>query len=276
MKKSFISFIAILLVVCSGFAQTANKKLYLSDGQTLDRIDPVATSDATTAQTIDLFKNAATFVASSTFKTANGGTANTISGAFTVATGTNRLLVVGIGSVPVAPVTSVTFNGVALTKLGQIANGTATKAEIWYLLAPPEVTANVVVNWTGTVEAAVGVANYVNVDQNNPFGTLVTNVVNSVGNFSLAVPSNIGDIAFDVVSSTSNTALTVAAQTPVQNSIFGAGTNSVKVASSWRTGQAGTTNMAWTGSNSANWSGLGVALKGFSNNDAVFTFSPAL
>ncbi len=215
-------------------------------------------------------------MAQSTFKTANGGTANTISGAFTVAAGTNRLLVVGIGSVPSNAVSSVTFNGVALTKLSQIANGTATKAEIWYLLAPPEVTANVVVNWTGTVEAAVGVANYTNVDQNNPFGTVVTNTVNGAGNFSLAVPSNAGDIAFDVVSSTSNTAHTAATQTPIQNSIFGAGTNSVKVSSSWRDGQATSTNMAWTASNTSNWSGIGVALKGFSNNDAVFTLSPAL
>ncbi|WP_333809764.1 beta strand repeat-containing protein, partial [Flavobacterium sp.] len=272
-NKRVVVFIAFLLVSSlSSFGQTVNKRLYLSDpAQALDRIDPVATSDLTTSQTATLYKNAATLVTSGTVSTANGGTASSISTSYTVATGTNRLLVVGIGSVPVSPVTSVTFNGVALTKLSQIANATTSKAEIWYLIAPPQVTANVVVNWTGTVEASVGIANFVNVDQINPFGTVATSTQNVTSPFNYTVASNIGDIIFDVVAKNGNSP----AVTTGQTLIFGSGTNSVKVASSYKTATAGTTAMSWTSSgSSAAWSGIGVAVKGFSNDDAIFTQTP--
>ena len=41
-------------------AQTVTKQLYLSDGLTLDRIDPVASADGTTSQTVDILKTGVT------------------------------------------------------------------------------------------------------------------------------------------------------------------------------------------------------------------------
>ncbi len=46
MKKYLVSILATLMFT-GLFSQTVNKKLYLSDVQTLDRIDPVATGDNT-------------------------------------------------------------------------------------------------------------------------------------------------------------------------------------------------------------------------------------
>lgn len=148
-NKRVVVFIAFLLVSSlSSFGQTVNKRLYLSDpAQALDRIDPVATSDLTTSQTATLYKNAATLVTSATYTSGNSAVAGPSTTSYTIASGTNRLLMVGIGyKNDAGSVSSVTYGGVALTKLGQINNSTISKVELWYLLNPQVGTASLVVS----------------------------------------------------------------------------------------------------------------------------------
>ena len=153
--------IAFMFIGFSAYAQLAQKQLYFQKSgtsQVLNRNLP----SGSTQQTETLYKNAVSVVNSSSFKTSNSGTSNGISTTYTVAAGSNRLLVVGVGSTPTTPVTGVTYNSTALTKLGEISNGTAVKAEIWYMIAPPVATnAPFALNLSGNLEAAVGVANYI-------------------------------------------------------------------------------------------------------------------
>jgi hypothetical protein len=76
-----------------------------------------------------------------------------LSWAHTVGSGTNRLLVVPIGveeDSANGDVTSVTYNSVALTKAVENFVENFQNTEIWYLLNPPEGSANVEVTTNGT------------------------------------------------------------------------------------------------------------------------------
>lgn len=81
----------------------------------------------------------------------------------TVGAGTNRALVVAVGtySATARTVTGITYNGVALTKID--AQTAALEAnnqsgELWVLAAPAVGTANVVVTFSGTADFCVGFA----------------------------------------------------------------------------------------------------------------------
>lgn len=69
--------------------------------------------------------------------------------------GSNRLLVVGISisdsNSANRPVTSVTYNGVALTKIASVDTGAGTseRVEMWYLINPASGEHNVIINTTG-------------------------------------------------------------------------------------------------------------------------------
>ncbi len=63
----------------------------------------------------------------------------------TTPSGTNRLMIVGVSAQqPGASVSSLTYNGVALTKLGNVSNASQSRIEIWYLKSPTVGTFNVV------------------------------------------------------------------------------------------------------------------------------------
>lgn len=76
--------------------------------------------------------------------------------------GSNRVLYVGVSILDSndanRPVTSVTYNGVALTKVNHsdTGSGTSERAELWCLIAPATGTNNVVITTTGTVSRIIG------------------------------------------------------------------------------------------------------------------------
>src|SRR5262245_15152673 len=86
---------------------------------------------------------------------------SSVSWSHTVGAGSNRLLVVGIGTEDNpgqgdSVVTGVTFNGVALTRVAgaqqQAASaGSENITDLWFMLSPPVGTGTVAVNLTGTV-----------------------------------------------------------------------------------------------------------------------------
>lgn len=187
---------------------TAGKVLYLSDpAQSLDRRDPVATGDQTTATTAELYAPAVTCIGSSSSSANN----RTLTFSHTVATGTNRLLLVGIAvRSSSVTVSSVTYGGTALSQYGSATrSGTSgVRMYLYRLLSPASGTANVVVSLSGTVRVAAGASTFINVDQDAPLGTFVS-ATGSSSSPTVAVPSATGDVVFDtfaVYSSTTATA----------------------------------------------------------------------
>jgi hypothetical protein len=89
----------------------------------------------------------------------------------------NRLLVVGVSAASrTAAVTSVTYGGVALTRLGaQLSSrwsDAQLDAELWYLLAPPAGQNTVVVSLATSTPVVVGAMTFSGVNQTAPFGQL--------------------------------------------------------------------------------------------------------
>jgi hypothetical protein len=111
--------------------------------------------------------------------TVNSSSANRASATFshTVPTGTDRLLLVIIHMEGTRVVNSVTFNGVALTRILQAdsANNARGQIQIWYLVAPPEIAANVVVTYSANQDwDGITVLNYTGVHQTAPFGNVAS------------------------------------------------------------------------------------------------------
>lgn len=157
------------------------KDLYLSDpSQSLDRIDPVASADATTAS-VNIGKGVNTaIVAASTSKgsskTVKSG--STLSFAHSPGTGSNRLLLVSVAvgttfftSTP-GTVTNVTFGGTTMTQVAaEIENSVRTYI---YMLQNPTASpsAEVVITiGTRTSSVTASATTFTGVDPNNPLGT---------------------------------------------------------------------------------------------------------
>jgi len=102
------------------------------------------------------------------------GSGSTLTFSHTVS-GTNRILLVGVAvfdsNEALRPVTSVTYNGVALTKIDDedTGAGSSERAELWYLVAPATGANNVVITTTGSVTQIVGGAvSLTGVNQSSP------------------------------------------------------------------------------------------------------------
>lgn len=99
--------------------------------------------------------------------------ANTATWSHTCA-GTDRILLVGLGMLgdapPTHPAVSVTYNGVALTRI-RFDNNTGTHTELWYLTNPAAGTASILVTHDGTFTTSwfVGMGrSYTGVHQTTP------------------------------------------------------------------------------------------------------------
>jgi len=179
------------------------KPLYFSDPtQALDRIDPVAAGDTTTAQTDLILASGNIAVANVTTNTLNGTGNLTI--AHTTSAGDKRLMIVGIsceddnenGGIQV---TNVTYQNRTLSQLIRRQQNEAY-SEIWYLLDPPTGAGNVTITRIRTEAAdsiAAGVITFTGVDQTTPFGTPGGANGNS-SSASLTITSAVGEVAVDV------------------------------------------------------------------------------
>jgi uncharacterized repeat protein (TIGR01451 family) len=187
--------------------------------------------------------------------------------------GTNRLLVVGvsidINNHTTETVTSVTFGGTALTRLGT--NNDAAndhRVEIWYLINPPATsnTTSVVFSNTGGVREGVtiGAVAFTGVDQTNPMGAFTSASGGSSGFSSVDVPSNTGEMVLDVLAiDGSQTATFGPSQTGIWNLSSGA-TNGTDVSGSGsvRAGAA-SVPMSETFSGNSEWSLGAVSIRPF-------------
>lgn len=183
---------------------------------------------------------------------------------FAVGAGANRLLVVGVSDFGSGGfvVTGVTFNSVALTKLdtnSQVIGAAIQWVELWYLKAPANVTANIVVTFGGIVEEiVVGADSWTGVDQSSTFGTVAKNFSSASTLPTVTVSSNATAIVHDVVEGGDPNASLSATGTQRWQAANGAFAS--RGLGQSKAGAASVT-MNWTGaSNMDHWTNLGVGI----------------
>ena len=91
--------------------------------------------------------------------------------------GTDRLMLVGVSmnNDNFETVSSITYNGVALTYVNSETRADDARVEIWELVAPPVGTYDVVITFSATLlrYAVAGVTTFTGVDQTDPLGPFV-------------------------------------------------------------------------------------------------------
>ncbi|GEP41717.1 hypothetical protein BGE01nite_10080 [Brevifollis gellanilyticus] len=278
---------------CTGTAviavPTQNKFLYLSDpSQALDRVDPVATSDATTASTATLGQTAGTITVVGAASTSNSSsqtpTSHTLSHN-SGTTGSNRILMVGISyrDQDDETVTGVTYAAQAMTLVGtqNVDDSTSPDGRIYIyrLYNPPTGANNVVVTFSSALNqgSIVGAVTYAGVDlTGTPLGAFASTST-LTGSPNVNVPSAAGDLIFGVVAGRNAANYTITgggtslwASTPYTGQTSGAAQSKTGVATqtniSFGSGTSGNALLAAIG---------GVALKAAPSGTTTATFTQA-
>lgn len=234
-----------------------NKQLYLSDGLSLDRVNPAATPfDNTTAVTANL-SSSVTGVAIDAISTVTYVSGSSTSLAHTVGTSDNRLLLVGI-STRDRSVTSVTYSGTPMILVGTINNGIDARITIYRLINPPSGTANVVVNFSGSTSkgAVISATSFRGVDQTDPLRTF-NSAIGTSTTPSVSISSVAGDLVYDVLSKR-NTGTSAPGSSQTERLDLSSG--EIRGAGSTAPATTTSTTMSWTIS-SAKWAIGGVAIK---------------
>ena len=210
----------------------------------------------------------------------NNDTAHTLSWNHTVgATGT-RILIVGAarhngGSGASNTVSSITYGGQSLTQESSTTYDSGhSDNELWYLLNPPQGKAQVTVTISGTADIEAGSADYYNVNQTSPFGTVATPTTGNSTSPSITVSSGTNQLVIDHVTEDNCCSYIGAAGTLNGSQIEIWNDSTIEPpedAASYRPSAGSTTTMKWSLPATIQWSQLGVALQPVtaSNNDGL-------
>lgn len=269
------------------------KQLYLStdgaDGDFaghLDRVDPVATADASTSST-GTMAVPLTNVSLDATTSSSTNSATSLTFSHTVGSNANRLLLVGVsvgattqqGNPPT--VTGVTYGGTGMTLVGSRVSGTGGTNDdgityIYRLLNPASGAANVVVTASGTGVIIAGASSFSNVHQTTPLGTYASNAGTS-GTGTVTLSSASTEIVFSTIAWDEAPTVTAAGTQTSRwnitssNPLTGAGSTSVGAASVTHT---------YTGSDATqDWSVSAVAVKpapASGTAAATFTQTPVM
>lgn len=139
---------------------------------------------------------AISFNSSSSLGVGTASSTKTIS--ITVNSGSNKILLIhtGVedGTDAERPITGITFNGDALTKVGSLNDNVANiTSETWRLLNPSEGTFNAVITYTGAVDSSQVYSSVWNgVDQTTPFNA--TSSKSIIGDITVTSTSNMENV----------------------------------------------------------------------------------
>lgn len=180
--------------------------------------------------------------------------------------GGDRFLLVGVSLANTASqtVSGVTYDSVALTLIGTIANGTASRVEIWGLIAPNTGSHNIVVSFSAAVSADVGASSWTNAHQTSPTGTFVSGT-GSTASPTVSASSAVNEMVHDVVASVA-ASLTVDSS---QEQEWNTGVTGITGAGSTERGDAGTVAMDWTAGSAVSWAIGAVPIR--SREEAALT-----
>ncbi|MBV5281098.1 MAG: hypothetical protein JZU53_01555 [Paludibacter sp.] len=158
--------------------------------------------------------------------------------------GTNQVLMVEVNIGYNGPtVTSITYNGSALSSLGYITSG-SNRMEIWYLVAPASgASKDIVVTLNNYANVGLTAMTWVNVNQSTPFGTVVptNNAYNSSA--SLLPSSSLGQVVMDFLTTTTTPVTATAGQTSITSFYNG---SSCYNTSGYKAANSGTTTMSYS------------------------------
>ena len=186
-------------------------------------------------------------------QTVGDPTVTTLTQSFTVATGTDRMLLACVGiedGAGSATITGVTFGGVALTEHAEVIHASWGTSGMWYLLNPSVSTGDVVVTLSGADHVGVLIYCLDGVHQTTPFGTAELSSTTVSGTSSTETVGSVvsGDLVIDTMTldSTGHSAAVGADQTQRVNSPIGTGSDFL---GSTQLGSAGgVMSWTWTGS----------------------------
>ncbi len=136
--------------------------------------------------------------------------------------GLDRLMLVGVsmGFDNHEAVSTITYNGVALTRVGAITHPQSdVRTEIWQLIAPDTGTYNVVITFNKTLSlvAGAGVMTFTGTDQTSPLGTFASQAGSDDHQINVTVPSAAGEMVLGVITNEYNTVITDGSQTEQWN-----------------------------------------------------------
>lgn len=180
-------------------------------------------------------------------------------------TGSNRYLTVGISMLSLAQtVTSITYNGVAMTLLGnQNSVSGAARVEMWGLIAPDTGTNLIAVTLSGAIASAGNASSYTGVNQTSPIEAWNSAQATNVGAADATV--NVTTVAdndwcVDIVA-TDDAVITVGAGQTQAGNVTGAGGSGAMSYEGPKT-PAGSVTMSWANVGTlATWSIGSIALR---------------
>lgn len=249
------------------------KQLYLSDGLSMDRVNPGAIPIDNSTSTTSTLSNAAPGVVVENISSTSTISGSTVDLAHTITNSENRMLLVGI-SLRERTVSAITFGGVSMTLVGTRNNGTDSRIYIYRTLNPPVGTANVSVTLSGSASkgAIVGAISYSGVDQTNPLGTFVSASGES-GSPSINVSSLSGELVFDVLANKNTAALSPGAG---QTERWDIASGEIRGGASTESAVSSSTTMSYSTS-TGKWAFGGIAIKPAAVVSTVtFTQSPVM
>ncbi len=177
--------------------------------------------------------------------------------------GNNRLLLVGVtsqngtdGSQKLPD--SVTYGGQDLTRINIVGNGYIV-TELWYLVAPPTGTNNIVITYPTSTTASCGATSWMNVNQTTPLGTRVIYGATDVTSINKNITSAGDRVVHDFIGAKiSSSAISVTPDTS-QTQQWNNKISPVISAGSTKVG-SGSVNMSWTFSDTSNVTFIGVPI----------------
>jgi len=184
-------------------------------------------------------------------------------GSFSVASHTNRLLLVSISTTGTTAVNTVTYGSDTLTKLDGVNSPNilgGTRLEVWYKLNPTVQTATVTVTSLTGTHFSLGVASYYNVDQSVPTDVTTTG---SSSPTSLAVTTTTVQLVYDTIAADNSGITTNTSGATVRWN----DTYVTEDAGQDKAGLSGTTTMSWNAPSSG-WAEMAIALNPVANSSS--------
>jgi hypothetical protein len=190
--------------------------------------------------------------------------ATTLSWSHTVGSANNRLLLVGISVGGGSSVLRVTYGGQPLRqRLVQNGPGNQNRIELWYLLAPPSGTANVVATLANAAHVVGGAASFTAVNQSRPFGES-TSASGQSATASLNISDTTSDrVVFSVVAANegANPVIVAGGETAVWNNGSGTASTDILGAAATEPGAESGVPVSYALATSQPWALGAVALK---------------
>lgn len=175
----------------------------------------------------------------------------------TVSPGNDRILIVGINKAGSTAISSVEYDGLALTEIRSDGNSANARTSLWYLVNPPVGTADIVIT-VGSIEIiSAGSISLTGVDQTNPIN--VHNGASGTSNTPTLTLTTTNDETWivDVVGASDGAMTAGAGQIKRWEDVAG----STRAAGSTEfTSSDGTYAMSWSYTTSTNWAISAVAL----------------